>query len=55
MERLSDILIKFRGNQSDAARYLGVGRSLVKKALDNGTDFIVVDGIAFKQVGKVRN
>ena len=52
MERLADILIKFRGNQVATAKYLGVDRSLIKKALDNKTDFIVIDGIAFKEIGQ---
>lgn len=46
------MLVKFRGNQAATAKYLGVDRSLIKKALDNKTDFIVVDGIAFKEIGK---
>ncbi len=49
---LKELMTYFRRNQSAVSRVLGVTRLTLRTDIKKGRDYIVVDGIVYKSIGK---
>ena len=49
---LNKLMTYFRRNQSAVSRVLGVTRLTLRTDIRNGRNYIVVDGIVYKSIGK---
>lgn len=49
---LKELMTYFRRNKSAVSRVLGVTRLTLRTDIKKGRDYIVVDGIVYKSIGK---